>query len=484
MFFKYFILITFLICVSNDAISQYLDLAWPLGYDSPPKANLNFSTGTLIIDTVSRDLRITETSASISDSLGKIIALSNGCYITNVLNDTMMNGDNLNPGSCNSTYCGWGGIIVQGEMILPDPANQNQFILCHETCDYSNGGNPIALYTSTIDFSFDSGKGAVINKNTILYSGPLCNGNLDAVKHANGRDWWILLHKRFTNECVVFLLDTLGISGPFIQAIGPVFDSVGYGTSCFSPDGRWYCTTTLLGDLHLFNFNRCNGLLSNYQYINMADSNGSYVAFSPSSNFLYLINTLHIYQYNVNNITTNPFLLASFDGYISLGQPTVFGLPQLAIDHKIYIACGGGQPVMHVINNPDSFGFAADVQQHSVQLPCFSANVPSLPNYRLGPLSIAVCDSLNTISGMNNDNIIIYPNPVSNYLHVENSNWKNGSKLTISIFNCFAQEIIQQSWLTGSNVDIDVSTLVNGIYIMQITSKGLVYRNKFVKSGQ
>ena len=54
---------------------------------------------------------------------------SNGCFIANTLDDTMMNGDGLNPDSCTSSNCGYGNIVTQGNLILPDPGSTEFYLL-------------------------------------------------------------------------------------------------------------------------------------------------------------------------------------------------------------------------------------------------------------------------------------------------------------------------------------------------------------------
>jgi hypothetical protein len=480
-------IVSLVLLFTSYASPQYMDLCWPLGYDSVPRANFNFSSGNLVIDTVLRNMKLFWSNACISDSTGNILALTNGCFITNIIGDTMDNGAGLNPGPCTSSTCSTGGIVIEGDLILP--VNQNQFCLIHETCNSSTQGNPTELFSSTIDLSLDSGRGSVINKNTVLLADSFCFGDLSAVKHANGVDWWIMVNRRFTNKHITFLFSASGLLGPYSQYYGNVFDSVGWGNSKFSPDGFWYATSTNCNSLFLYSFNRCNGTLSNFQNIQNPDSLTSFIEFSASSRFLYLITASNIYQYDLtsSNINNSRLLIATYDGYTNtMGFGAQFWLPQLAPDHKIYIAARNSQTIMHVINSPNSLGMSADVQQHSIQLPCSnSGTIPSLPNYHLGALDPNICDSLNTISDIFPYNpMVIFPNPSHELLHLKFNRVNHSGLNKIYIYNVLGELVINRDMYLNSNSDevsCDISELAPSIYYIIVSDGIKTYKKSFCK---
>ena len=62
----------------------------------------------------------------------------------------------------------------------------------------------------------------------------------------------------------------------------------GNGNSKFSPNGCMYASSTQLGGVDLFHFNRCSGLMSNNHYIDLPDSLFiNFIEFSPDSRLLY-----------------------------------------------------------------------------------------------------------------------------------------------------------------------------------------------------
>jgi len=51
------------------------------------------------------------------------------------------------------------------------------------------------LWYSVIDMNLNGGNGSVVQNNVILFNDTLSTSGPQAVKHANGRDWWIIEHK-------------------------------------------------------------------------------------------------------------------------------------------------------------------------------------------------------------------------------------------------------------------------------------------------
>ena len=79
---------------------------------------------------------------------------------------------------------------------------------------------------------------------------------------------------------------------------------------------------------------------------------------------------------------------------------TRFNLMQLAPNGKIYITVPSTRSRhLHMIDQPDSLGVACNVIQRGLELPYYHwFNMPSFPNYRLGPLAGSPCDTLGPIA--------------------------------------------------------------------------------------
>ena len=159
-----------------------------------------------------------------------------GTFIANALDDTMQNGAGLNPSQYTTSQHA-GLHIRQANVIIPKPENNNLYYLFHSTIDTPTVTK--YLYVSTIDMSLDGNLGAVINKNQIIISDEINIGKMNAIKHGNGRDWWVVLHKLNSNTFYRLLITPSGISGPFSQAIGRMVRGM-LGQAKFSRDGTKY----------------------------------------------------------------------------------------------------------------------------------------------------------------------------------------------------------------------------------------------------
>ncbi|MBK7285930.1 MAG: hypothetical protein IPI95_01830 [Flavobacteriales bacterium] len=365
--------------------------------------DLDFSSGSVVLSYVQRDIDFRRTSANITDADGNLLSSTNGAYIANAIGDTMLNGGGLNP----SQYTSWwpeGLHIAQGCLILPKPNAPGIYYLLHGTIDDLSSSLSHHLYMTTIDMSLDSGLGGAVSKNEVLIADTLNEGRITAVRHANGRDWWVFCFKANTNIHHRLLVTPSGVSVNGNQAIG-VVRTPDHGQACFSPDGSRYAYYSGFGtaDLDIFDFDRCTGLFSNPVNIPIDDSNSfGGAAFSPNSRFLYVTSVLDVYQYDTeaSDIAASMVHIAHWDSTYSPGPPfaTVFDIAQLAPDGKIYIGTGNSTLRMHVINDPDEPGLACNMVQHGVVMPTYYTNsLPNHPNYFLGPVDGSVCDSLGSI---------------------------------------------------------------------------------------
>lgn len=399
---------------------------WLGGFDSdgPPPfggIDLDFQSGSMQLSTASRAIGYRRTSANITDDSGNLLFSTNGAFLANAVGDTMLNGGGLNPSSYTSLYPE-GLFISQACMILPRPGSSPVYYLLHNTIDHQGPSYATRLYLTVVDMTLDGGLGAVTLKNHVIIDDTLNSGKITAVRHANGRDWWVLCHRYATNVFHRLLVTPDGLQLAEPQSIGVIRYSAG-GQVCFSPQGdRFaYYRGTQGEDLEIFDFDRCTGLLSNPVHIVIDDANSSGgVAFSPSGRYLYVPSVQDVYQFDTDaaDIAASMVHIAEWDGFYSPFPPqaTLFDIAQLAPDGKIYIGTGNTTDVLHVIHNPDDPGLACNIEQHGLSLPRYFENsLPNHPNYHLGPIDGSVCDSLGINNGVSeamlHAAVNAYPNP-------------------------------------------------------------------------
>ena len=407
----------------TKSFSQGLDNLWMGGFENfnPPPfggSDINFDSGSAVIGLQSRSIDLKHTAANITDTAGNLLFFTNGVVIGNALGDTMQNGTGLNPSDYTDNWYPTGLLMHQGALIVPDPGDGDRYYIFHCTLDDIPNFTAQYLYLTIVDMSLDGGQGAVVQKNIVLLTGTIQPGRMTAVRHGNGRDWWVYAHEVDTDRYWRFLVSPIGIDGPYSQNIGVVRPPDG-GRTAFSPNGSKFAYYWGESDLDIFTVDRCSGLFDDHVHIAIDDYNGSAgVAFSSNSRFLYVSSVLDVYQVDTEapDIASSILHIAAWDSTYSPGPPfaTLFNAAQLAPDGKIYISTGNGTDKLHVINQPDSLGLACGIVQHGITLPTYWKNsLPNHPNYHLVAVDGSVCDSLGLgiVEPTAELNLSLYPNP-------------------------------------------------------------------------
>lgn len=243
-----------------------------------------------------------------------------------------------------------------------------------------------------------------------------------------------------------------------------------------------------VGDLDIFDFDRCTGNLSLKANVALTDSAiAGGVAFSPNSNVLYVSSSKRVWQFDLTaaNIPSTQTTVATYDGFQSNGLYATFYLSQLAPDGKIYINTGEGTRYMHVIDDPDSLGMNCNFCQHCIQLPSFNAfTIANHPNYFLGAQSGTVCDSLTSVSSLTQlaDNPFnVFPNPVSGNSELTFSYPSTGKRSVIVIHNLDGKEVAIYSLPMWSSIHrVKLPKISAGIYLARFVSESAAYNVKFL----
>lgn len=468
------------------------DYIWLTGYSSNPD-DLDF--GGSIIDFHSvppsvsyeyREMDFDLTSTGICDPNGNLLFYFNGYYIANQTLDTMENGGGLNP-----DFSLPQDRLAQGGLALPFPGFDNVYYLLHEPATFvgnmdGNIAGVFTLYYSLINMNLNNGEGTVMQKNYPFIQDTLDYGGIQATRHANGRDWWIIVAEYNSNRYYTILLSPLGLVNYEIQQIGLDVPS-GLGQAVFSPDGSRYARVEFIDVqtgtfLDFYDFDRCSGLLSNHTRIHILGGwLGGGVAFSPNSRFLYFSNIDHVFQYDLEaaDIASTKDTVAVWDGFVD-GLPIRFYFPQLGPDLKIYIAASFTSPYMHIIHSPDLEGEACNVEQRGLQLPTHNRRtVPNFPNFRLGPLDGSPCDTLGidmpvsvATSPKPEFKVAVFPNPTSRVFNLRVSDVLIQSS-TFELYDALGQMVYRESLQSGTTAyQLILPELPSGIYFWSLGSEG------------
>jgi hypothetical protein len=481
--------------INNFLLAQGISNNWLLGYLTAPlvtgtsaKGKVDFYTGAASVSSIITKLTFHHTQGNISDVNGNLIMSSNGIFIANALGDTMLNGGVLNPDpNVVANFSQTGLKISNGNIFLPYPGDSGKFILFHQSIVDTPLCCTSILYYSIIDISLDGGLGAVVQKNNLLPL-PQLSGGIAATKHANGRDWWLLVAQDTSNVMWKILLTPQGITSINSQAFSTNLTFFGSESqACFSPDGTKYGFITLRGInfpkwtniIRYFNFDRCSGNLSELSSIPIPDTTICRgLTFSPNSKFLYACSHKVIYQLNTDsvNVPSSIDTVAVYDGFTTPpgNFSNEFELLYRATDDKIYASTYSSTLSLHKINYPDSAGVACDVQQHVLSIPCYNhSTTPNHPNYFLGSEVGSPCDTLlglkQKISKEVHD-FTIAPNPAKDevVLYLENSINDESNLEILSTKGVLIERIVLPE--NKSTYYINTSNYANGVYYVKIAS--------------
>ncbi|HEX5002411.1 MAG TPA: T9SS type A sorting domain-containing protein [Bacteroidia bacterium] len=373
---------------------------------------------------------------------------------------------------------------TQGALIIPfpdDPLKYYLFTILPTVFGF--GSN---LHYSVIDMSLNGNTGDVTVKNNLI-SNLYFTEKMEAVKHGNGRDWWLLTHEGYSvnNRFIKFLITPFGIQGPYYQNIGTLINNGDIlGQMKFSRNGNKLVLAGMGGSLNVFDFNRCTGMLSNTLNLSqvVAPMSGGFYGctFSPNENILFVskeLDSLLQYDLTAANVMATKNLLLLTANNCENGQLL------LAPDDKIYMAtiCGGSLPNnvftnenmnLTVINNPDVYGPGCNIAPNSFNLGGRRSflGLPNIQNYNLGQWAASPCDTLTSIYEMEDalQNIHVFPNPATNHFTIAYDflNNRNGEFVLMNTFGKVVER--QKLYGTFKSLFINTTKVPGGVYIYRI----------------
>ncbi len=289
-----------LMVLGKNLFAQYHDANWVVstGYDSVNNNTLiYFPPGIQTPQTSLTNgfIPFGYANANISDQHGNLLFVTNGINVYNSLYQII-------PGCILQTpyVTLWSTIGLNRPhqfIFLPWPNDTNKYVLFYcvpELTAVSSG--PCAngwgwlsthLYYTVLDKTLNGGLGGVVSaSNTALTDTLIHATGLAAVKHANGRDWWIVVKERCNNSFKKVLFTPSGVQYFGAQSIGPTMDENDAAVSNFSPDGNTYFQVRSDYNLLFYKFDRCTGLF--FDPLSISSTLPEfYSAFSPNSRFLY-----------------------------------------------------------------------------------------------------------------------------------------------------------------------------------------------------
>ncbi len=353
------------------------------------------------------------TSAIISDSMGQLLFYTNGMVIQDAYHHIIPGGDTIGYGSYWESNDVDGKLLgmnlPQGSLIVPKPGDfPNTYFLIHTRAEVRDPVLPEMSDILLTEVRIEDNKPIIVSKDNLIAQDTFSFGKLAICKHANGKDWWLVVGRKNDNRYYIIRISEKGAQIDSIQRIGGVVLN-GVGQAGFGLRGNLYYRyeASFPGDsgatIHIYDFDRCDGLLSNERWWYQPVESISGAASSPNGRFLYTTDATNIWQWDLweNDIQSTGIIVAEYDGYVEPNWfPSYFGYMGLWPDGRIYIIPPtGGSMVVHTITQPNEKGISCRVAQHNLKLPTWNARtMPYYADFSLGPLDGSPCDT----SGIDN----------------------------------------------------------------------------------
>ncbi|MEZ4910486.1 MAG: PKD domain-containing protein [Saprospiraceae bacterium] len=419
-------LFTLILLISDVLHAQKEDYFWVMGddggYRSPAidsfwtSFKLNFNEDPMRFEWMpARPMKFDATCASLCHPTGELFCYSNGMSIDGVDGKVLLGADTINYGAFWELWRvehaniirNFGFTLPQGMLFLPWPGKSDSIFYATIYLGENYENVEIGKY-GIISKSKEDRNGVLVAKDIQFHNEKIKN-SIQAVRHSNGRDWWIILIGEDNVHYYSYLLNKDGIKLINSQQIGLFNKGIGIGNMYFSLDGTKFVSIDALiwtkyTIISIFDFDRCTGTFSN----GIFDTIPTYEAglgigaiFSPDGKYLYANNDYELYQYDMDatEIKKSRILLDTFDGFQSHPHEylyfTTFGYWAYGPDGRLYNVSGyGSARHMHIMDYPNEAGQACSFRQHALKIPNNHWTIPNFPHYRLGPLDGSPCDTL------------------------------------------------------------------------------------------
>lgn len=511
-FFEKLALAVVLSGIGPRAWAQHEADTWYFG----ERAGFDFRAGA---PRVLLDGRMTTAYASAvlaSPATGRLQLYSNGEQVWGRDHRVLPNGDALR-GSANA---------AQGALFVPVPGDSARCYLftLRAGSKIFDPRQPAAAYAgqlaySLVDLRGHNGAGEVLpgTQNRALAAG--LTEQLTAVRHANGRDYWVVCHEWLSNAFRVYAVTAAGVGPPARYAVGPGLpaDTLGAlfwdqvtGTLRASPDGRKLACSAL-GDggaaaapSGLYDFDAATGAVSTF--VNLGALRDAFSpCFSPDNSKLYIPNFSRTPDGKGYNVLSQYDLRAGDAAAIAAsGRSIVVGNPATNIsavaggnalyqlqngpDGRIYGASGyrsagpDEQPgddrnAFFVIGRPNARGFACAVQYQRFDFGGRYGN-PGLPNFLqhtfngLEPRPAAACDPTQAA---------VFPNPVADAFRVRLPG-TCPQPYTLTLYDALGRRVLTRVVADAAAEEpVGVGPLAAGLYGLELRFAQRVVVKKLLK---
>ena len=486
---KQFLLIIFLIA-PVCCFSQFTDKFWLVGRH----VSLDFTSPSPTINPIDSNFSALTPGTSICDRNGNLLFYADAGRVYNKKRKVMPNGSNFNHGTFSDNYINSNNYPANKPIvIIPFPNDSTKFYVFYENMEWYVKGSisPEKLMYLIVDMKLNNGLGDVVSKEQVVISNDtLANGEVLAIKHGNGTDWWIVCRKFQRAVYYSILINKNGVNKPIINyfnsdyiqnnPIGGICNSSLNGDKLmFNYQSFQSTPNPLNGQLDIFHFDRCSGKLDSSISISLPYDSCQWLSycFSPNGRFLYANDGNMLWQLDLSNsnILGSKILIAN-------NQSTVpQWMMKIGPDNKIYMCSYGSSDYLHIIEKPDSLGLKCNFLEDTLY--CHGGgnwadgSLPNNANYQLKALPNCI-DGVEDIL-KSEKHLLIYPNPCAEII---NFKYANSKTIKIEILDITGKILVRKLSSSTEYHNLNVSVLAKGIYFIKIVdSNSNSTISKFIK---
>ena len=426
-------------------------------------------------------------SASYADKQGNILFESNGWRLINsfgeVLSYKLWHDDiNWPGGTPDTTRVN----LTRGPLFLPDPSDSNRVYLFYG--EYVTNQPTQTLGFARLDVRFcyallDIPTQSLISKDHIILDEITALSDMVALRHGNGRDWWIYKPSTRSNRYYRGLLSVNGLSEFELYTVPDMQGrEQAYTMTHFTQDGSMmaHFSTYQAKYCQRLDVDRCTGNLSNPRE---TDLNPMFRS-AEVANFILSPDGSKMYGYRLNyndstylrgnyqyDFESDSLALLTQQGTLLFMSPNY---KELYFFAKV-IDENSTQYFLGAIQQPDSLGNMTNVNEQKypiINLPVMLA-APNFANYRLGPLTGSECDTIGSVTvgawiEENLAELTVFPNPSRDKLHIRFTQ-PTKSKAHLYVINVIGQ-IVYQAPIENEYTSLDAFALGlnSGIYTVHV----------------
>ncbi len=306
-------------------------------------------------------LNTVEGSSSISNTKGQLLFYTGGITIYDKDGNPMKP---LNP--ADTAQLQGSQTSTQSALIVPQPTCRGcEYLYRVYTTSEIRGKKVLTM--SVVDMRYNQGKGAIVEKNTLVDS--LTTERLASVRNDRDTTYWMISHEYGNNTFKIYHVTKGGVEGPTEYNLGMPHDTItkgeGYmkiGPADTTGNGNRPLAVIVPGPptnyLETYTFNDSTGVLTAGPTINLgpAPPKAYGVEFSPDGKKVYVslqgdtATASQIVVYDLSN--PDPAAIEASKSVLDSTKSRQYGALQIGSDGKIYVAIKDSKS-LGVIDNPN-----------------------------------------------------------------------------------------------------------------------------------